>query len=263
MQSTKSDILRLAESDFIKWLRAGLIQIPRPSSIPLDKTDVLVQVPAKYGRLVEKDQTFVALIDEVVGVSKLTPDLTREFNARLRNLGEAWLPISHHPEWLSELVTTTNMPVEPAGEKAAPPLDSCGETAAVKEEGTLDLPDTTGQDQRLSSGSDDDSEHRISSPASGEHPIVAQTPNDALAVQPSTLLPVQGSEGLASPPTTVEKQVKPDEVSASTARKRSSVAKTDKGGTTSSRAKQAQSSLLPAPNGRAGDRQGQSEDVHD
>ena len=199
VQSRKSDILRLAEPDFIKWLRAGLLQIPRSSSIPPNETDVLVQVPVKYGRLVDKGQTFVALIDEIVGVSKLTPDLTREFSARLRNLGEAWLPISYHPEWLSELVKTTNMPVEPAGENAVPPPDSYGEAAAIEQKGTLDLSDTT------------------------------------------------------------EERVKSGGVSAPKGRKRSSVAQTGKRGTTAGRAKEAQSSLLPGPNGDAGDRQ--SEDA--
>jgi hypothetical protein len=263
VQSTRSDILRLAESDFIRWLRAGLLQIPHPTSTPADKIDVLVQVPVKYVRFVDKGQALVVLIDEVVGVSKLTPDLTREFNARLRNLGEAWLPISYHSEWLSELVKTTNIPVELASGKAVPSLDGSGETAAVKKEGALDLPDTTGQDQRLSCGSDDGGEHRIVSPASEEQPIVAHTLDDALAIQPLNSPPVQASEGSSSPHTTVEEQVNPDGVSASKGRKRSSVAKTDKGGTTDNRAKQAQSSLLPAPNGCAGDRQGQSEDVHD
>ena len=161
-----------------------------------------------------KARRLVALIDEVVGVSKLTPDLTREFSARLRNLGEAWLPISYHPEWLSELVQTTNIPVKPAGEKAVPPSDSYAEMAEVKKEGALDLPDTTGQDPRLSRGSDSGDEHETSSPASEEQPVVAQTPDGALAVQPSNLLPVQGNEGTALPHTTVEEQVKPDRVSA-------------------------------------------------
>jgi len=263
VHSTKSNILRLAEPDFIKWLRAGLLQIPHPTSAPADKTDVMVQLPAKYGRLVDKGQTFVALIDEILGVSKLTPDLTREFNARLRNLGEAWLPISYHPEWLSELVKTTNLPVEPADEKTVPPLDSYGAMAAVEKEGVSDLPDTTEQDQRLSCGSDDGGEHRISSPISEEQPIVAHTLDDALAIQSSNSPPTQTGEGPSLPHTTAEEQVNPDEVSASRGRKRSSVAKTDKGGTTASPAKQAQASLLSGPNGDAGDRLSQSEDVHD
>ena len=263
MQPAKSDILRLAESDFIKWLRAGLLQIPRPTTIPPDETDVLIQVPAKYGRLVDKGQTLVALIDEIVGVSKLTPDLTRELSARLRNLGEAWLPVSYHPEWLSEPSKTTNMPVEPAGEKVVLPLDSYSEVAAVRQKGALDSPDTTGQNQCPSRSSDGDGEHRISSPASEEQPSVAQTPDDALALQPSNLPLVQASEGLSLPHTTVEEPVKPDGVSAPKGRKRSSVTKTDKGEKTTTRVKQAQSSWLPGPNDDAGDRQSQSEDTHD
>jgi len=127
----------------------------------------------------------------------------------------------------------------------------------------LDLPDSTEQDQRLSCDSDDGGEHRVSSPASEEQPIVAHTPDDALAIQPSNSPPIQAGEGPSLPHTTAEEQVIPDGVSASKGRKRSSVAKTDKGGTTASPAKQAQSSLLLGPNGDAGDRLSQSEDVHD
>lgn len=263
VHSTKSDILRLAEPDFIKWLRAGLLQIPHPTSAPADKTDVMVQLPAKYGRLVDKGQTFVALIDDILGVSKFTPDLTREFNARLRNLGEAWLPVSYHPEWLSEVVKTTNLPVEPADEKTVPPLDSYDETAAIKKEGTLDLPDTTRQDKCLSCGSDDGGEHRISSPISEEQPIVAHTPDDALAVQLSNSPPTQAGEGPSLTHTAAEDQKNPDVVSASKGRKRSSVAKTDKRGTTGNSAKQAHTPLLSGSNDAAGDRLSQSEDTHD
>lgn len=268
MQSTKSDILRLAESDFIRWLRAGLLQIPHLTSAPLDKTDLLVQMPAKYARVTDKGQTVVALIDEIVSISKLTPELTREFTARLHNLGESWLPISYHPEWQPELAqrtivtTVTAVTAEPVGRETLASLDSHEEAASSKKEDSSEVPDTPEQEQPQSPGSEGRGEHGLPLSEMEEQPLVAQALG-AMVFEPSDLSPVQTNMGVQLPDTTVDEQRSHDGASTSKAPGGSSTPKTDKKRTTAVRTKQAQSSLLPGPGSDADERQGRNEGMHD
>lgn len=245
----------------MRWLRTGLLQIPYLANTPLDKTDVLVQIPTKYGRLLDKNHALVALIDEVIGISKLTPDLTHEFSARLRNLGESWLPISYRAEWLSEIVAAKE-PVISAGEETPPHRDNYGTDAAVKREDTLDLFRPPGQDQSISHAPDKNvdleappSVFNEQSPATESH-----SPNDALAPQSSNAPSVQANGGLALPTPPNERQTKQDETPGLKGRKRSSAVTTEKKAMIASSARKTQSSLLPGGDSTSDQH---SEDAHD
>lgn len=94
MTDSKAPILRMSRSTFNDWLRNGVWLLPLIESALADD-DVLVQLLPKYSQFVVSNGAVAALIDEVVAVAQLTPELTSNLGSWLRNLGEPWLPVRH------------------------------------------------------------------------------------------------------------------------------------------------------------------------
>lgn len=107
-------VLKLDIDSFQRWLQAGIIRIS-PSlfiALPLEwqesdetQTDVeqlpfLVQLPEKYARIASAQASSFALVDEVKAISLPTETLTHEWQTRMRNLGEEWLPFEFRSDWV-------------------------------------------------------------------------------------------------------------------------------------------------------------------
>lgn len=92
MTDSKTPILRMSRATFNDWLRSGVWPLPLAESATTDD-DVIVQLLPKYAQFVASGRPVAALIDEVVAVAQLTPELTSNLGMWLQNLGEPWLPV--------------------------------------------------------------------------------------------------------------------------------------------------------------------------
>lgn len=113
MTDSNAPSLRMSRSTFNDWLRSGVRPLPLIEPAPADD-DVIVQLLPKYAPFVASGRPVTALIDEVVAVAQLTPELTSSLGIWLRNLGEPWLPVRFFACENSDLpVTHAAAPAEP------------------------------------------------------------------------------------------------------------------------------------------------------
>lgn len=98
-----------SQEAFLRWLREGVYCLPK-SHLDDAQPVFWIQLPAKYGRLAGGGGSFLALIDEIEAISLASPELTNEWQIRLRNQGEGWLPFCYRSEWFSTPEMNANRP---------------------------------------------------------------------------------------------------------------------------------------------------------
>lgn len=89
-------VVSMPHSVFLAWLRSGVCWLPLAKFAPADE-DICVKLPPKYTQLPPSGPLAAVLIDEVIAITQSTPVMTEELGIRLRNLGEAWLPVQYFP----------------------------------------------------------------------------------------------------------------------------------------------------------------------
>lgn len=123
----------------MNWLRNGIEDLRvltdfSGRGLP-NQAEYFCCLPAKYAYAFRSDVSVMVLIDEVVGISLETPRLTEEWQVRLRNLGEGWLPFLFHADWVSQAVPAPIVPevVVPDMNREQPtPLDSTPHADSAK-----------------------------------------------------------------------------------------------------------------------------------
>ena len=109
-------VIQLDAESFQRWVGDGIIEIPtcHQTGLPVvwsgahspdnegDSTSFLIQLPTKYGRALSTGATIYALIDEAKVISLPTEALTIEWESRMKNLGEEWLPFSFMSDWIRQ-----------------------------------------------------------------------------------------------------------------------------------------------------------------
>ena len=128
-------VVQLGVDSFQQWVKEGVILLSRSflASLPVawseaqehadgDPNLFLIQLPEKYGRALSVGRSVYALIDEAKAISLPTRDLTLEWQSRMANLGEEWLPFQPKPEWVQ---VCTPEDLTGVYEKADYKSDSC------------------------------------------------------------------------------------------------------------------------------------------
>jgi hypothetical protein len=102
-------IVGMEITEFQRWLKQGIIDVSPDilvelpvvvdSMADLTHARFYICLPAKYGSILLKKHTILALIDECEVISLDTLPLTLEWRVRMKNLGETWLPFSFQADW--------------------------------------------------------------------------------------------------------------------------------------------------------------------
>jgi len=142
--TTRPFVICVSEPDFVRWLQTGLLDPACRVLAQPGADDIVAELPPKYHRLRDAGQQCPILLDEVIALSKLTSEQTSEWGAKLRNLGEGWLPIRfvpfeiHPPVPLSEFTAESQPaaplmadPQSPDGGDSVPAPDNSVETAEM------------------------------------------------------------------------------------------------------------------------------------
>ena len=110
----KPIVVQFDVNSFQQWVRQGIIWISQDvvAALPIcwiegetNRTDssnyaFLIQLPEKYRRALSNGQSIYALIDEAETVALPTQALTIEWQSRMKNLGEGWLPFEFKQDWI-------------------------------------------------------------------------------------------------------------------------------------------------------------------
>ena len=127
-------IYHLGRDAFLRWLRDGIAYFPQADS-ETDESGFWFQLPSKYARLAASGGQFVALIDELEVVSLCNPVLTREWQVRLRNQGEEWLPFRFREDWFTDACTEKAR--SPGSEPEPEPTEDDTQSAAASQSGAI------------------------------------------------------------------------------------------------------------------------------
>jgi hypothetical protein len=116
--------IQIEMSKFQNWLKKGLIQICQEEivilPISLDCLEagsgnqsslyIFMQLPDKYKKALSKAESIYALIDDVRLMSLTTQEQTAEWQIRMKNLGEGWLPFKFSSDWFQTEKTSSPIP---------------------------------------------------------------------------------------------------------------------------------------------------------